>query len=72
MGASTRVMHSIISCRILLNLKEATAPEGGSLAEVSTGLAFAHSIGQQTNQPETIRLEGYQTGSREEGHCHGT
>lgn len=69
MGASTRVFHSIICCRILLNLKQAMSTKG-SLTEVSTGLAFASSVGQQTNQQETIQLEGYETQSHEEDHGH--
>ena len=68
MGASTRVLHSMISCRILLNLKQAMMSQS-TLTEVSTGLAFAHSnIAQQTNQQETIQLERYgaQGGSLED------
>lgn len=58
MAASARVVHSIICCRILLNLKRAASPRNTSAeAEVSTGLAFATSPGQQTNQTETIGLE---------------
>ncbi|KAF9791081.1 hypothetical protein BJ322DRAFT_1208316 [Thelephora terrestris] len=67
MGASTRVMHSIICSRILLNLREAVTPNNTS-TEVSTGLAFASSFGQRTTQPqhETIRLEVHHTWSGEE------
>lgn len=64
MAASTRVVHSIICCRILLNLKEAVTPNSTS-TEVSTGLAFASSSGRQTNQPERAQLETYELRYRE-------
>lgn len=67
MGASTRVLHSIVSCRILLNLKQAMDSRG-TLTEVSTGLVFARSIGQQTGQPETNQLDGYEMRSHQEDH----
>jgi len=71
MGSSTRVAHSIICCRILLNLKQAVTPRG-TLTEVSTGLAFADSVGRQTNQPETILLETCGTlGQTGRGEDHG-
>ena len=58
MAASTRVIHSIVCCRILLNLRRAASPNI-TLTDVSTNLAFAASaIGQQT---ETIRLDTYGT-----------
>ena len=58
MAASTRVIHSIVCCRILLNLRRAALPNI-TLTDVSTNLAFAASaIGQQT---ETIRLDTYGT-----------
>ena len=53
MGATTRVMHSIICCRVLLNLREAVKPDDTS-AEVIASLAFVSPIGQQTNQLQTI------------------
>lgn len=56
MGASTRVFHSIVCCRILLNLRQVGTPKSTS-TEVSTGLAFASTVGQQANNPETIGLE---------------
>ena len=65
MAASTRVLHSIVCCRILLNLRQA-AGRRGSVPEMSTGLAFATAPGQQTNHAETIRLETYGTRSDEE------
>jgi hypothetical protein len=67
MGASARVLHSIVCCRILLNLKEAVTP-GNTLTEVSTGLAFASSVGQQTGRPETIQLDGAHDTRTEDGY----
>jgi len=61
MAASTRVVHSIVCCRILLNLRHA-ADRRDSSTEMSTGLAFATTPEQQTNQVET---EGY--GARGDG-----
>jgi hypothetical protein len=55
-NTATRVSHSIICCRILLNLKQAATPENTSTG-VSTGLAFRTSPGEQTNQAETVQLE---------------
>ena len=57
MAASTRVVHSIVCCRILLNLRQA-ADRRDTSTELSTGLAFATSPEQHTNQAETIGLEG--------------
>ena len=56
MAASARVIHSIVCCRILLNLRRA-AERRDSSTEMSTGLAFATSPGQQTCQAEMIGLE---------------
>ena len=53
MGATTRVMHSIICCRVLLNLREAVKPDDTSV-EVIASLVFVSPIGQQTNQLQTI------------------
>lgn len=58
MAASTRVIHSIVCCRILLNLRRA-AERRDSSTEMSTRLAFATTPEQQTGQAETIGLEGY-------------
>ena len=65
MVAPTRVIHSIICCRILLNLRQA-AVFGGTSVGASTGLVFAIAPGQQTNQAEMIQLETYSTRSDEE------
>ena len=66
MAASTRVLHSIVCCRILLNLRQAASTRSTETG-VSTGLAFATSPGQQTNQADTVQLETYGTGTDEEG-----
>ena len=65
MVAPTRVIHSIICCRVLLNLRQAAVWRGG-LTGVSTGMVFAVIPGQQTNEAETNQLETYSTGSDEE------
>ena len=57
MAASARVVHSIVCCRILLNLRQAADRRDDS-TEMSTALAFATTPQQQTNQAETIGLEG--------------
>ena len=66
MGTSTRVTHSIICCRILLNLKGA-AREEIALPEVTASLKFETSE-QQTNQQETSRSEEYDAQGDEKGH----
>jgi len=66
MVAPTRVIHSIICCRILLNLRRA-AVCGDGLTEASTGMVFATVHGQQTNQAETVQFEEYTTRGDEEG-----
>jgi hypothetical protein len=65
MAAPVRVVHSIVCCRILLNLRRAAAWKGGS-TEASHIIAFATALEQQTNQAETIRHETYDTWSDEE------
>lgn len=70
MAASIRVLHSIVCCRILLNLRRAASVRSTS-TQVSTGLAFATSPAQQTNQAgadqtETIGLETYGARTDEE------
>jgi len=68
MAASARVIHSIVCCRILLNLRRA-ADRRDSSTEMSTGLAFATTPDQQTGQAETIQLEGCATlGDEEDPH----
>jgi len=58
-------MHSIVCCRILLNLKRAASPRSTTAAaEVSTGLAFAAPPEQRTDQAETIGLETIDTPRR--------
>ena len=65
MVAPTRVIHSIICCRILLNLRQA-AVWGNGLTGLSTGIVFATAHGQQTNQAETVQLEANATRGDEE------
>ena len=68
MALFTRVVHSIVCCRILLNLKQA-AEWRGDLPDVpASGIVFATAPKQQTNQTETSRFEAAGTRSDEEGH----
>ena len=57
MSAPVRVVHSIINCRILLNLRRAASPRDGSTAISSIILAFAPAPEPETDQADTIRLE---------------
>jgi len=50
-----RVAHSIICCRILLNIRRAASPRGAST--VMRSLAFTNAPGQRTSQAGTIRSE---------------
>jgi len=68
MSAPVRVVHSIISCRILLNLRRAASPRDGSTVIRSTSLAFATAPESETNQADTMRLEVW---SGEEDPCQG-
>jgi len=53
----SRVVHSIVCCRILLNLRQAAIPRGPSTILESISLQFAVAPEQETNQVETIQLE---------------
>jgi len=64
MVASSRVVHSIVSCRILLNLRQAATPRGSSTVLGSISLQFATPPDQETNQVAAIQLETY--GARDE------
>jgi len=55
--ASSRVVHSIVCCRILLNLRQAATPRGPSTILESISLQFAVAPEQETNQVEAIQLE---------------
>jgi len=68
MAASIRVIHSIVCSRILLNLKRVVGSRNNSTA-MSTGLAFATSPGQQTNQADTIALGVHGTRGDDEDPC---
>jgi len=61
----SRVVHSIVCCRILLNLRQAATPRGPSTILESISLQFATPPEQETNQVETIQLETY--GARGDG-----
>ena len=67
MASLTRVAHSIVCCRILLNLKQA-ASWGSDLLDVPTrSIAFAAPPRQRTDQTEMGRLEASNTRNDEEG-----
>ena len=68
MALFTRVVHSIVCCRILLNLKQAAEWRGDMPDVPASGIVFAAGPGQQTNQIEMSRLEASGTRSDEEGH----
>ena len=57
MVASSRVVHSIVCCRILLNLRQAATPRGPLTIIESISLQFAAAPEQETDQAETIQLE---------------
>jgi len=62
--ASIRVAHSIVCCRIILNLRQAASPGGTLVTTVASGLMFVNPPGQQTDQTETMQLEA--CGSRKD------
>ena len=63
----TRTMHSIVGCRILLNIR-GVAERRGDLPEVpASSIVFAAAPRQQTSQTEISRLEASGTRSDEEG-----
>ena len=57
MSAPVRVVYSIVSCRILLNLRRGASPRDGSTVMRSINLTFAPAPEPETNQADTIRLE---------------
>jgi len=65
MVASARVVHSIICCRILLNIRRAAASRYTPIT-LSAGMTFASAPAQQTNQAETIHLGLYSMQSDED------
>jgi len=69
MVASSRVVHSIVCCRILLNLRKAATPRGPSTILESISLQFAVAPEQEANQVETIQLEARGIWDNEEN-CH--
>jgi len=62
----SRVVHSIVCCRILLNLRQAAIPRGPSTILKSISLQFAVAPEEETNQVETIQPETYGTRDDEE------
>ena len=63
-----RVIHSIICCRILLNLKRATSlPMMTSVEAPIDGLAFAVSPGLQLRESVTVPFEASNVEGCEEG-----
>jgi len=71
MTASVRVVHSIVCCRILLNIRRAASLRDGSTVTGSTGLVFATAPGPERNQVDTIQLEMCGVRSGEEDSRHG-
>jgi len=57
MISPVRGFHSIVCCRILLNLRRAASPGAGSTTVKTISLTFATAPGQETNQVETLQLE---------------
>jgi len=57
MVAFSRIVHSIVCCRILLNLRRVATPRGPSTILKSINLQFATAPEQETNQAETIQFE---------------
>lgn len=70
MAASTRVIHSIVCCRILLNLKQAAKPKDTS-AKVTSDLVFGAPPDQQTSELETVLSGVRSTQIDEESHGSG-
>jgi len=64
----SRVVHSIVCCRILLNLRQAAIPRGASTILESISLQFAVAP-EETNQVETIQFEMYGARDDEENSC---
>ena len=67
MAVFTRVVHSIVCCRILLNLKQAAEWRGDMPDVPASGIVFAAGPRQQTNQTEMSRFDVSGIRSGEEG-----
>ena len=65
-------MHSIICCRIILNLRQAASHGRNDAKAVLSDLMFANTPGQQTDQAETMELEARGTGGDEEDPSSGS
>jgi len=61
MVALSRVVHSIVCCRILLNLRQAGTPRGASTILESINLQFATLPERETDRGEVIQLEAHDT-----------
>jgi len=66
MSPVVRAVHSVLCCRILLNIKQAASKAYILPSERPTSIEFATPPRQGTNQAETIRLEVYDRPSTEE------
>jgi len=66
MVALSRVFHSIVCCRILLNLRQAGTPRGASTILESINLQFATLPERETDRDEVIQLEAHDTRNDEE------
>jgi len=69
MSTFIRALHSIICCRILLNLRRAATPKGPSTILESITLQFATAPGQETNHDETIQFDTRGARDDEEESC---
>jgi len=67
--AFSRVVHGIVCCRILLNLRQAATPRGSSTILKSIGLQFAVAPGQGASLAETIQLETFAVRDDGESSC---
>lgn len=71
-ATSIRTAHSIVCCRMLLNLRQAVHPEGTSThAPELSGLVFATYPENRTDQPDTIQVDGCYVTRRDQENCGG-
>jgi len=67
--AFSRVVHSIVCCRILLNLRQAATPRGSSTVLKSISLQFEVTPEQGTSLAEAIRLDTFVVRDDGENYC---
>jgi len=67
--ALSRVVHSIVCCRILLNLRQAATPRGSSTILKSISLQFVVAPERGTSLAETIQLETFVVRDDGENSC---